>query len=411
MRKSDVALRLMQEFETFEVVDCHEHLPPESVRLGEHVDVLTLFCHYCRTDIITAGLPPEHWDRLHNPEIPLETRWRMFAPYLKHIRFGSYARPAFIAARESYGADDITDDNYGEISAKMQGDNTPGIYQRILREKCKIRVALTQAGRTDYDLDLLVPLMPMDTFAAVMTWHAVQHRAADLGDRVNTLDDYLGVVEKGLVKWKAEGAVGLKMASRTYGDPNRAEALRAFESLRSGAEASLPDMNPLRDFLVETMLDLAAEHDLVVAVHTGMWGDFRTLDPQHMIPIFPRHPKTRFDMYHAGMPWVREAGVIGKNNPNVWLNLCWTHIISQKMTCSALDEWVDLVPVNKILAFGGDYGKPVEKVYGHLLMAKEDIAQVLAGRVEERLMTEDQALAIARLWFYENPKELYRLKI
>jgi hypothetical protein len=112
-----------------------------------------------------------------------------------------------------------------------------------------------------------------------------------------------------------------------------------------------------------------------------------------------------------GMPQVRETAVIAKNWPNVWLNLCWTHIISQKQTCNALDEYLDIVPVNKILAFGGDYGKPVEKVYGHLVMAREDIANILGGRVAEGLMTEEQAVEIARLWFWENPKTLYRLRI
>ena len=111
-----------------------------------------------------------------------------------------------------------------------------------------------------------------------------------------------------------------------------------------------------------------------------------------------------------GMPWVRETGVMGKNFPNVWLNLCWCHIISPVMTRAALDEWIDLVPVNKIFAFGGDYGKPVEKVYGHLVMAREDIAMVLGRRVEQGLMTEDQAVAVAHRWFYDNPKEAYGLK-
>ena len=73
------------------------------------------------------------------------------------------------------------------------------------------------------------------------------------------------------------------------------------------------------------------------------------------------------------------------------------------------DEWLDLVPINKIIAFGGDYCKPVEKVYGHLVMAREDIARVLAARVAEGLMTETQAVAIAHKWFFENPSELYRL--
>jgi hypothetical protein len=44
-------------------------------------------------------------------------------------------------------------------------------------------------------------------------------------------------------------------------------------------------------------------------------------------------------------------------------------------------------------------------------MAREDIAHVLAARIVEKQMTESQALDIARKWFWENPKDLYRLNL
>lgn len=411
MKLSPIEETLIKAFESFEIVDAHEHLPPEKVRLEEHVDALTLFSHYTRTDLITAGMPAENYDKLQDPRIPLEDRWKMFAPFLDSIRYGSYARPAFIAAKEFYGFEDINEGNYKALSEKMAEANRPGIYRRILREKCHIRVALTQANRTDYDLDLLIPLMPLDTYAAVRSKRMIEERATNLGEKVKTLDDYLDLTKKGLERWKAEGVVGIKMASRPYGEPDRGQAIALFDELMRNDRKELPELNPLRTYLMEEMLNMAAELDLVVAVHTGMWGDFRTLDPKFMIPIIIRHPRTRFDLYHMGMPWVREMGIIGKNFPNVWLNLCWSHIISPRMTCSALDEWIDLVPINKIIAFGGDYRKPVEKVYGHLVMARENITKVLGGRVEEGLMTEEEAISIAKKWFYDNPKELYKLKI
>ena len=57
------------------------------------------------------------------------------------------------------------------------------------------------------------------------------------------------------------------------------------------------------------------------------------------------------------------------------------------------------------------YALPVEKVYGHLTMAREDIARVLARRIEDGQMSESQAMDLARMWFYENPKALYRLNL
>ena len=44
-------------------------------------------------------------------------------------------------------------------------------------------------------------------------------------------------------------------------------------------------------------------------------------------------------------------------------------------------------------------------------MARENIAKVLGGRIEEGLMTEEEAVSVAEKRFYHNPKELYQLKI
>jgi predicted TIM-barrel fold metal-dependent hydrolase len=406
---------ILSAIEEFEIVDAHEHLSPESFRLAQNVDVFTLFIHYTKVDLLASGLNHTKglWSQfdIHDHLIPIKKRWKLFAPYLKHIRYGSYARPAFIVAKDFYGFDDINEENYKILSEKIKADNKPGIYQRILREKCNIRVALTQAGRTDYDLDLLIPLMPIDIYAAVKSKKDVESNAANLSEKVKSLDDYLELVRKGLEKWKSEGVVGIKMGSRPFKKPVKSQANTTFEKIMRNEKKKLPKLNPLYIYLIEEMLDMAADLGLVVAVHTGMWGDFRTLDPQHMIPIIERHPKTKFDIYHMGIPYVRQTAIIGKNFPNAWLNLCWCHIISPKITCTTMDELIDLVPINKIIAFGGDYGLPVEKVYGHLVMARENIAKVLGKRIEENLLTENEAIDIAKKWFYNNPKELYNLDI
>jgi predicted TIM-barrel fold metal-dependent hydrolase len=272
-----------------------------------------------------------------------------------------------------------------------------------------VSTALTQCGSTELGTPLLTPVMPM--VYATRTWEELLRPEFDPEATIRTLDDYLDAMHRYVARVKDEGAVGLNMVSNPYVTPSREEAIAAFGKLRDGKEKSLPSPNPLQDYVVDRAISFATELDLVVAVHTGYWGDFRTLDPLHMIPILERHPKTRFDIYHLGYPWVRECLMLGKGFPNVWLNLCWTHIISQRFAVAGLDEAVDLIPMSKIIAFGGDYGRPVEKVYGHLVMAREDIAEVLARRIEEGQMTETRALDLARQWLWDNPRDLYRLEL
>ncbi len=419
MLLSSLEQSLVSALEQMEIIDAHEHLGPEAERLAVKVDVLTLFGHYTRGDLAAAGMSEDDYETIQNHDLPLEQRWRLFSPYLERIRWTSYTRAARIAARKFYGADDINEKTYLSISEKMAAANKPGLYERVLRETCRIRTALSQCASTDLGTPLLTPVMPLTT--EFLTWEQVSRptvtswagarRPMNPDGEVRTLDDLLDANRAYIRAVKAEGAPGLKMMSHPYQPPDRAGAESCFRQLQRGEVDSLPWSNPLRDYVVDEMIRFAGEQDLVVAVHAGYWGDFRNLDPLHMIPLLERHPTVRFDIYHLGYPWVRETLMLGKGFPNVWLNFCWTHIISQRFARDGLDEAIDLIPSNKIIGFGGDYHLPVEKVYGHLVMARENIARVLAARIERRQMTEDQALTLARKWLWDNPVELYRLEV
>src|SRR5207237_7485518 len=109
-------------------------------------------------------------------------------------------------------------------------------------------------------------------------------------------------------------------------------------------------------------------------------------DPTPMSELFRAFPGARFDLSHAGFPHLREAGVIGKTFANVYLNMSWIHIISPIGSRDALREWLRMVPSNKIIAFGDDL-QYVETVYGHLKMARQSVALVLAELIEEGLLS------------------------
>lgn len=417
MKLTKLEKRLFKALTRMEIIDSHEHLPPEKDRLEKKVDVFTLFSNYTHWDLLLAGMEEKTYQSLFNAELPLEKRWQTFAPYWEKIRYTSYAKSVLITCEKFFGSSDITEKNYRKISELIKKENKPGLYQRVLRKACKIRTALTQFGGTGTETDLLTPVMPL--LYEIKNWKEFACPEFSPDTAVNSLDEYLDARRKHILKIKTEGAVGLKMVSNPYGTPDRKEAESIFKKLKSGIIRTPPivtqpiyqNSNPLKDYIVDETIKFAGEQDLVVAVHTGYWGDFRKLDPLHMIPILMRHPNVRFDIYHLGYPWVRETLMLGKGFSNVWLNFCWTHIISQGFAMAALDEAIDLVPTNKILAFGGDYGTPVENVYGHLTMARENISRVLAKRIEEGQMTEDQAIDLAHKWLWDNPKELYRLKV
>jgi len=85
------------------------------------------------------------------------------------------------------------------------------------------------------------------------------------------------------------------------------------------------------------------------------------------------------------------------------------YVITMAGSRQILSEWIDLVPAERLLGFGSDVGYP-EFVYGHLVMARSCLADVLADKVQRDLLSRETALDLARMMLRDNPMELYSLQ-
>jgi len=166
----------------------------------------------------------------------------------------------------------------------------------------------------------------------------------------------------------------------------------------------------LEDYIVFECCRAAAEADLTVQFHQGIkagnFGSMEGCTPAPLAELMRTCKDTRFDLSHSGYPHLREGAVLGKAYANVYLNMSWIHIISPIGSRLDLREWLRMVPYNKIIAFGDDLYH-VEAVYGHLKMARQNFAIVLAEMIEEGYITESIALDIAQAAFHDNPARVY----
>jgi uncharacterized protein len=415
MQLSQLGRALYDEIAELTVIDAHEHLPAEAEYLSFGYCGPNMFAGgYIWHDLESAGLSPAFKATMRDGGYrPVEQWWPPMRPYWEWIKNTSYARALRITARDLYGLPALAASPTHAFAERVRPDTPPGLYRRILQERCRIRYSLTnvdQAGFPDdpglRGLTMLNKgdpsreLLPASELLANLDRRA----ARELGSPAEAAAALQGLLRHDI----AQGAVGLKMIVKDYGAPDPAAADRAWRRARLGL-AGRDEAIALRDFLFDRALDVAAEAGVPVAVHTGYWGDFRDLDPKHLLAFARRRGDVHFDMFHLGMPMVRDAALIGKTLPNVTLNLTWCPVISQLQTQRTLDEMIDLVPLNKIIAFGGDYRASVQKVYGHLVMAREVVAAALAERVEAGDFDREYALYVAKLWFYENPCRVYRL--
>lgn len=136
-------------------------------------------------------------------------------------------------------------------------------------------------------------------------------------------------------------------------------------------------------------------------IHTGLignWGNIPDCNPLLLIPLLRAFPNARFYILHAGYPYSRQFGVLGKRFPNVWLNMTWLYVMSMAASRQVLSEWIDLVPGYRILGFGSDVRFP-EMIYSHLEMARSCVSDVLADKVQRGYLSTQEALRIARKMF------------
>ncbi len=413
MNLSETARDLYDEISQFTIIDAHEHLPSEAEYLSHAYAGPNMFAGgYVWHDLESAGMSSAFKATLREGgDRPVETWWPEVRPYWTHVQHTSYARALRITVRDLFGLDHIGDSTIHALADHVKADNTPGLYHRVLQERCKIRTSITCVDQVDFPEDPgLRGLSPGISDWALAPWDGerIESLAQQSGVTVRSLEDLASAIQLLLRQDLARGALGFKIRVGDYRVPAPRAAGAEFREAREAAAPS-GQLLALRDFLFDRSLDVAADADVPVAVHTGYWGDFRELDPKFMLGIAARRRDVRFDVFHLGMPMIRDAILIGKSYPNVTLNLTWCPVISQVQTCRALDEVLDLVPLNKVIAFGGDYRVAVQKVWGHLVMARECVATALANRIEGGGFDRAEALRIARMWFDENPARIYRI--
>ncbi len=419
--QSDSLVReLFEELEQIGTVDAHEHLPTEESRLEKARDFYDLFCHYCRGDLVSAGASDEDLALFGDREKPLKERWERFKPFLSAIRTGAYARAALIFIRGVLDLGDLNDETYETVTEKLREMNKPGLYAYVLRERCNIAACSQCWHLGEPGPDYFYHLAPGPLLVDLLSQEAVGKLATRCDRPIHSLDDVLECMTKVVEEWGADPkTVGIKSGhaysrSLAFRKVDRATAERTFNRILTNERHTLSvhEGLPLQDYLMFQLVARADAVGLPMVFHTGLQaGNFNRIanaNPLHLQAILEEFPRAKIDLFHGGMPFVREIAVLAKYFPGVHLNMAWMHIINPAQARSALSEWLDMVPNTKIFGFGGDY-KIVEKVYGHLKLARQNIAMVLAEKVREGAYTREEASVVARRLMRENPDRFYGL--
>lgn len=423
----EVARGLHDLIAELDVIDAHEHLFPEAYRIRQPVDAIAMFQQqYPALGLLASGMPVAELDRLADFDRPLDERWALLKPRLPDVAGLALPRALMLGVRELYGFDRVDDGTYVALSEAMQAYNRPGIYADIFRDRCRTTVAFVQQYNS---VDPPWEMPPPDSFRIAQMWEnlfnvawrsdALPRVESCVGRSLETLDDFIDAIEPAMSDYRDKGVIGIKLGKQVIGEePARGDVAHLFPRLveEAAGQTRSPDLvegerGALRDTIGHAMLRAAQSLGLRVMFHSGMRPnvDYRGTDPNLHIPLFLKYPEICFEIYHCGMPWVRDVGMIAMSFPNVWINMCWTQSLAPRMARSALSEWLEYVPHNKIIAFGGDSSLWIEHTVGDLIHTRINLAKVLAERVKEGESTEQEAVMIARRMLFDNAADLYGL--
>jgi len=409
---NNIKSNLIEYMENLIIIDAHEHLADEAETLASGVDIMTaLLTHYIPSIFHSAGMQSSR-EWLQDTGVPLNERWAALKPYMKYVRHTGYYQTANLAAQALYGIEKIDDSTYETVDEHIRRDAVPGYYDKLLKEHCKIERVLNQRpwGHDEGydDFYTVIVREPMELFDDMqygsdrlgLNWKKYGGNGMNADEFArNWVKSYIGKYH------------GVKIRSGlAFPCPTDAEADKLLKNYIKNGKKEPTDVLCL--YLLHKIIEYCGEYGLVVAVHCGInWEcgqDFYSRAIKHIYRAVMTYGETMFDLYHASFPWTRETAAVGNQYPNAFLNLTWVHEISPASVKNFLNEWIDIVPLNKIIGFGADSRTPFLTA-GVRKRTFLNIAEVLAVRVENGEVDMDEAREICKMWLYDNPKNLYGL--
>jgi len=434
-RNSDLWKRIHGEACRTRVIDCHWHtiLESEYEKTEHRPGLFDMFGYFDRDigGMQERGVIPDAGDCKTDEE-----RWLRLREAIRRSGNVTYYRHVWHTLRELFGLEDeeLNDDNWRGIHEKIrESSKEPGRFRTLIRDIAGIDLGIHNIFQFEGEAEsghvpgLMMGRKPLDEYrlSSVGVVELVQVGDPQTIRRVEKATDMdvrdaksLSAALRRLMQIiKEEGAPSIK-SQHAYGrtllheNVTPAAATKALGKLMGDGKPTATELRKLQDFIFWRIAEYAGEIGLVFQIHTGIQGNWLYMpdsDPRHLIEPIGALRETQFDLFHAGYPFTIELGLMAKHFVNVWPNMAWMYVITMEGSRRTLDEWIDLVPGDRILGFGSDVGWP-ELVVSHLSMARLCIADVLTKKVMLDLLTEETAMRVVRQILRENPVELYGLR-
>lgn len=413
--------RIRRFVDTVTVFSTHEHfMDPEIIKDSGFLDFAFLFIENGYNDMVSAGLNDSLFNDLFGMKLTPAEKWKIIEPYWKKSFNTANNRVLLRAINDLYGATELNSATAAEITRKMKVNYSSGWFDKIILEKSGIDYVIIDGDRFVTKAPYIKYSERFDEWIMASSKRVVDSLAIMQLSPIYTLEDFVKSLKNNFENKIKEGMVAVKI-DMAYLRPIKFEkvsteaARKIFKTLVNGNEdtkLSLEQARPLQDYMVYNLIELAGKNNIPVAFHTGFQAgnsnELRNSDPTLLTNLFIRFPETRFVLFHGSYPFGGELSALAKTFSNVYIDMNWTYDISPTYAEKFLGEWLETVPVSKIMAFGGDQ-RTAEMTYGSLIVARKVVADVLIEKVRIGYFNETEALNIARMILHDNAMKFYNI--
>lgn len=381
-------------------------------------------------DVKNNGQATDVTQFIGDSSIDFDKRFEVWQTYHERTCHTAYAKAMAEGLKACWGIKELSKKNLLELQEKMRSRRNQSFYDEMYKEHgikaMIVNVTLYDiiSGKSDYNKDIVRLVLDLPQYHNnICNKSEIQKPQIEenLGRKVLSLDDYLEGFEKYLQRCIEFGIVGIKDQSAynrkiAYENVSRHNAERIFNRIMANPRNTYGtrDVRPLNDFLFHYFMRLARKYKLVVQIHTGHMAGIRNeiskTNAVHFTDVLELHQDVVFDLFHGNWPYMGELLFLGKNYPNVMIDMCWVNAIEPYYSVELFKRALTTVPHTKISGFGGDTGCPEWQV-GYLIQAKDNVAIALADMVEIGYLGMDEARQVAQDWLFNNPNRIFGLKL
>lgn len=414
--------RIKQFIDSLTVFDTHEHLiDPEMLKKADFLDFAMLFLENGYDDLISAGMPDTLFNTFFSPSLTPAAKWKIIGPYWKKSFNTANNKILIRTINDIYNINHLDSVTVSVLSETMKRSWSGEWFDNIMKKLCKIDFVIQDGQHIRQEKGYVKYAGRFNPWILVRSKYAIDSIAIRQIDPIYTLEGFVksmsNAFEKAVTSGMAVTKIDIAYQRQISFDNVSADAARkVFKILVSGDEdlrLSYKDAKPLQDYMIYQLLGMARDHKIPVAFHTGFQAGnsnyITNSDPSLLTNIFIAFPDLKFVLFHGSYPFGGELSALAKTFKNVSIDMNWTYDISPAYAERYLNEWIETVPLNKIMAFGGDQ-RMVEMTYGSLLVAKKVVTDVLTEKVKDHYFSEEEAKTAARMLLHDNGMEFYNIR-